>query len=171
MSTDSDTTALFLKIKEEIASSHPDFQERVTRAWGEVLVEMAKVTDDIAKTGPNVRQFLVLSYSRVLTILQYIPQVNFADLDTLSPEVVDEIKRKGSVVIKDVVDDKEAIAWKQLLEDFVKANPNVEGMHSIQPEYHCTSNSRILFLQAFLRKTSNSSSYSTLRPLSTQKSH
>jgi hypothetical protein len=30
-------------------------------------------------------------------------------------------------VIKDVVDDNEALGWKVALEDFVKANPHVQG--------------------------------------------
>jgi hypothetical protein len=30
-------------------------------------------------------------------------------------------------VITDVVDDSEAIGWKTALEDFVKANPHVQG--------------------------------------------
>jgi hypothetical protein len=58
---------------------------------------------------------------------QYIPQVNFSDLDNLKPEQVNDIKRKGSVVIKDIVDDAEAMSWKTSLDEFVKANPNVEG--------------------------------------------
>jgi hypothetical protein len=45
----------------------------------------------------------------------------------LPPEKIAEIKRKGSVVIKDVVDDAEAIAWKDALEEFVKVNKGIEG--------------------------------------------
>lgn len=30
-------------------------------------------------------------------------------------------------MIKDVVDDSEALGWKATLEDFVKANPHVQG--------------------------------------------
>ena len=36
------------------------------------------------------------------------------------------IKRKGCVVIKNVVDDAEAVGWREDLQQFVKANP-VEG--------------------------------------------
>jgi hypothetical protein len=58
---------------------------------------------------------------------QYIPQVDFKDLGNLKPEQIDDIKRKGSVVIKDVVDDTEAMSWKASLDEFVKSNPNVDG--------------------------------------------
>ncbi len=59
---------------------------------------------------------------------QYIPQVEFADIKNLKPEDVDRLKTRGCVVIKNVVDDEEAISWKQDLETFVKANPDVEGI-------------------------------------------
>ncbi len=36
------------------------------------------------------------------------------------------IKKRGSVVIRDIVDDEKAIAWRESLREFVKVNP-VEG--------------------------------------------
>ena len=59
--------------------------------------------------------------------LQYIPHVNFADLINLGEDEVKVIKQRGCLVIRDIVDDDKAISWKQGLEEFVKANPNVEG--------------------------------------------
>jgi hypothetical protein len=56
--------------------------------------------------------------------------VSFADLDKLSETQIAEIKRKGTVVIKDVVDDAQARAWKTSLEEFVKANPQSDGLQS-----------------------------------------
>ncbi|KAF8071601.1 hypothetical protein FPV67DRAFT_1622090 [Lyophyllum atratum] len=100
----------FADLKQEIAASYPDFKDRVTQAWGEIIAELKNVNADIAKTGPD-----------------YIAQVNFADLDKLSAEEIEKIKRRGSVVIRDVVPDAEAIRWKALLDEFVKANPDVEG--------------------------------------------
>jgi len=50
-------------------------------------------------------------------------------LENLKPEQIEEIKHKGSIVIKDVVDDADARSWKVLLEEFVKANPDVDGWH------------------------------------------
>jgi hypothetical protein len=54
--------------------------------------------------------------------------VFFADLDRLSEAQIADIKRKGTVVIKDVVDDDQAQAWKASLEEFVKANPQSDGL-------------------------------------------
>ncbi|KAK7461877.1 hypothetical protein VKT23_008311 [Stygiomarasmius scandens] len=99
-----------LDIKKEIASSFPDFQARVTNAWVEIIDELSKAADKISSVGPD-----------------YIPQVNLSELSSLSPEKVNEIRRKGTVVIRDVVDDADAISWKQQLKEFVAANPDIEG--------------------------------------------
>ncbi|KAJ7760633.1 hypothetical protein DFH07DRAFT_816198 [Mycena maculata] len=100
----------FTEIKRTIAATNPDFEQNVTKAWIEVLAELDKVTTLITKEGSA-----------------YIPQVAFADLDKLSPAQIADIKRKGTVVIKDVVDDAQARAWKTGLEEFIKANPQAEG--------------------------------------------
>lgn len=55
--------------------------------------------------------------------------MQFSDLGNLTQERIDDIKRKGSLVIKDVVDDDTAAAWKSDLEVFVKANPDVPGLY------------------------------------------
>ena len=49
--------------------------------------------------------------------------MEFSDLDQVSQEQVDEVRRKGCVVIKNVVDDAEATSWKEDLQAYVKANP------------------------------------------------
>ncbi|KAG6827163.1 hypothetical protein H0H92_012923 [Tricholoma furcatifolium] len=106
-----DLPARFSDLKREIANSYPDFKERATKAWGEIIDELKVVTADIAKTGSD-----------------YIPQVNFADLKKLGPEEIEKIKRRGSVVIRDVVPDAEAVAWREQLREFVKGNPDAIGL-------------------------------------------
>jgi len=49
-----------LKIKREIIGSYPDFEQRATKAWTEILEEMARVTETIASSGSDVRFFLLL---------------------------------------------------------------------------------------------------------------
>lgn len=44
----------FADIKREIASSIPNFQERATQSWTEILQELQLRTDDIIKDGPEV---------------------------------------------------------------------------------------------------------------------
>jgi len=45
----------------------------------------------------------------------------------LSEEEITTIKRKGSLVIKDVVPDEQALRWKEDLKAFIAANPSCEG--------------------------------------------
>lgn len=47
-------------------------------------------------------------------------------MDNLTPEQIAKIKRRGSVLIKNVVETEKAAAWKEELAQYVKENP-VEG--------------------------------------------
>lgn len=115
----------FIDLKREIVSATT--QERLTASWNDILNELATRTAEIAQAGTNVS--LVSSKPCLLTdnFQQFVPQVNFADLEKLTPEEIEVIKRKGSVVIRDVVDTKTASGWKMELEEFIKANPHAEG--------------------------------------------
>ena len=44
----------FADIKRQIAASYPDFEERATRAWADILAELDKATTDIARQGSEV---------------------------------------------------------------------------------------------------------------------
>ena len=44
----------------------------------------------------------------------------------MKPDEIERIKKCGSVLIKNVVDDEQAIQWKEDLKTYVKTNP-VEG--------------------------------------------
>jgi hypothetical protein len=107
----------FVDIKRDIAAAYPDFEKKATTAWREILEELSKTTEDIKKAGS-----------------EYIPQVNFVDLDNLTSEEIASIKTKGSLVIKDVVDDSEVTSWKAFLDDFVKKNP-VEGFPEADKQF------------------------------------
>lgn len=38
-----------------------------------------------------------------------------------------KIKQKGVIVIRDIIEDEEAISWRKALDKFVKVNPKVDG--------------------------------------------
>ena len=69
------------------------------------------------------------------TLEQYIPQINFNSLDSISQNEIENIKRRGTVLIRDVVDDAQALEWKDDLKKFVKVNDErgveVEGIHGL----------------------------------------
>ncbi|KAF9233173.1 hypothetical protein BU15DRAFT_54284 [Melanogaster broomeanus] len=98
----------FLDLKREIVSATTE--ERLTASWADLLNELTKRTAEIAQEGPD-----------------FITQIDFANLEKLTPEELDGIRRKGTVVIRGVVDPKEASGWKTALEEFVRANPHVDG--------------------------------------------
>lgn len=53
----------FAEIKKEIATLYPDFEERITAAWNDLLAELEKATTEITTQGSDVslsgRQFMV----------------------------------------------------------------------------------------------------------------
>ena len=53
------------------------------------------------------------------TLKQYIHQINFNSLDSISQDEIEKIKRCGSVLIRDVVDNAQAVEWKDKLKEFV----------------------------------------------------
>ncbi|KAJ8095975.1 hypothetical protein PM082_015196 [Marasmius tenuissimus] len=133
-----------LKIKKEIAESFPDFEANATKAWQEIIAEIAQTATKVSAAGSD-----------------YIPQVKFSELDKLSPEQITEIKRKGTIIIRDIVEDAEAAKWKTSLEEFVKANPTrIEGfpegdlqffqLYWTKPQVEARSHSNILATSIWL---------------------
>ncbi|XP_006459018.1 hypothetical protein AGABI2DRAFT_217897 [Agaricus bisporus var. bisporus H97] len=100
----------FTELKRQIASGYPDFENRITRAWKEVVEELVRFSGKIEGGGSDC-----------------IPQVKFEDLDKLSEEDLDGIRMCGCVVIRDVVEDDKAVEWRESLREFVKVNQDVEG--------------------------------------------
>ncbi|KAF9072644.1 DUF1479-domain-containing protein [Rhodocollybia butyracea] len=148
-----DHTEHFLKLKREIADSYPDFEARASRAWTEIIAELANLVSTV-----SVKKS------------EYIPQVNFSELALLPPQTVEEIRRIGTVVIKDVVDDTEARAWQDDLKDFLKTNPDVTGfpegdkqffeLYWTRPQVQARSHPNLLAASAWLNNL-----YRTEEPL------
>ncbi|KAF8636796.1 hypothetical protein AX17_003258 [Amanita inopinata Kibby_2008] len=108
----------YVDVKREIAASYPDFEQRITKAWTEIIEQLNETTESIAKEGTD-----------------YIPQVKFADLEHLGEDEIRKIKERGALVIRDIVDDEEAISWKQALEEFIEANPDAEGFPAERKQF------------------------------------
>ncbi|RXW25498.1 hypothetical protein EST38_g297 [Candolleomyces aberdarensis] len=100
----------FAQIKQDIAASYPDFEKQATEAWTEIIHELNKAAETIGSQGPD-----------------FIPQVKFKDLDNLDVATIENIRRVGTVVIRDIVDDPDAIKWREELKTFVKEHPEVDG--------------------------------------------
>ncbi|BEJ02402.1 hypothetical protein CcaverHIS631_0701970 [Cutaneotrichosporon cavernicola] len=90
---------------------------------------------------PEREAALVASWRRLLTRLEYvtaeiqekgsdlIPQVQFGDLDNLAPWVEDEIRARGSVVVRGVTSED----WDTQLRSYVSSNP-VTGFPKDDPQ-------------------------------------
>jgi hypothetical protein len=52
-------------------------------------------------------------------------------LDSLDASTVERIRRVGTVVIRDIVDDPDAIGWREELKTFVKEHPDVDGRPNV----------------------------------------
>ncbi|KAJ3901338.1 hypothetical protein F5879DRAFT_807506 [Lentinula edodes] len=155
MSTPDDHTNTLSELKREIASSYgSEFQTHITKAWSEIIHELSQVTESISRKGS-----------------EYIPQVNLSELSSLSPERLDEIRRIGTVVIKDVVDDKEARAWQESLKEFIKVNPDVPGfpannkqffeLYWTKPQVEARSHPNVLAASTWLNNLYRNSSASS----------
>lgn len=75
----------------------------------------------------SVHFLFLLALTLLLKSLQYIPQVDFSELQTLSPEKIAEIKKCGCLIIRNVVDDDDALRWKEDVKKYVEANPSIPG--------------------------------------------
>ncbi|KAJ3827220.1 hypothetical protein EV361DRAFT_167826 [Lentinula raphanica] len=135
----------FLDLKRQIAETYPDFEARATQAWGDIINELDKMVATVSTQGSD-----------------YIPQVKFSELSSLSLEKVEEIRRIGTVVIKDVVDDAEARSWQDSLKEFVKVNPDIRGfpagdmqffeLYWTKPQVQARSHPNLLAASAWLNK-------------------
>ncbi|KAI5124428.1 hypothetical protein M0805_008312 [Coniferiporia weirii] len=100
----------FAELKSGLAPQDEESKRRFTDAWNDLLVQLRSATEEIKKEGSNM-----------------IPQIEFSDLMKLKPEEIDRIKRRGAILVKNVVDVAQATAWRDELAKFVKENP-VEGI-------------------------------------------
>ncbi|KAH8110499.1 DUF1479-domain-containing protein [Phellopilus nigrolimitatus] len=95
----------FIDLKTELVKD----RDRLQNAWNDLLAQLKSSVEETKKEGSNI-----------------IPQVEFSELQNLSPDKFKDIKRRGAVLVKNVVDSGQATAWRDELTAFVKTNP-VEG--------------------------------------------
>ena len=55
--------------------------------------------------------------------LPIIPEINFKDLDKLDNiKIINEIKKKGCVIVRDVFDDNQIQEWNRDIEEYIEKN-------------------------------------------------
>ncbi|KAG8997760.1 hypothetical protein FRB94_007482 [Tulasnella sp. JGI-2019a] len=103
----------FAELKRTIVGPSAEAQHRLRESFADLLQAIKVGVEEIQLKGADT-----------------IPEVAFAELiqnNGSEGPWKDEAKRRGAVVVRDVVDDKEALAWKEEVKAYVKANPQVKG--------------------------------------------
>nr|POF12274.1 uncharacterized protein ybiu [Quercus suber] len=120
-------------------------EEKLTASWIRLLERLAKENELVKAKGPAI-----------------IPQIDFSDLDKVTPEQMAEVRHRGTAVIRGVVPEHEARAYKSEIEEYVRANPWTKAFPSHDPQVfelywskaqmHARSHPNLLQTQRFLMR-------------------
>jgi hypothetical protein len=97
----------FLDLKKSLASGHED---KIIASWNRLLPRLRRENSIIAKEGSNV-----------------VPSLEFANLDEDIARLRSEIKKRGVAVVRNVIPEHEARAYKNDVEEYVRLNPSTRG--------------------------------------------
>ncbi|THG99240.1 hypothetical protein EW026_g3068 [Hermanssonia centrifuga] len=89
------------------------FTEQLVESWRDVLKELETITEEVAAKGTD-----------------NIPQVDYTSITNgLSEQQIKDVKKAGAIIVKGGVPKDEALAWKQVIRDYAKANSDkVKGI-------------------------------------------
>jgi len=98
----------FADIKRQLIQGH---EKAVTASWKRLLQKLATENEALKQRGSAI-----------------IPEIQFEDLKNPSEQFLKETKKRGVAVIRSVVPEDEARAYKTEVEDYVKINPWTKGI-------------------------------------------
>jgi hypothetical protein len=106
----------FLELKKSLVAGHED---RVIASWGRLLAQLKRENGILKEEGSNV-----------------VPSLEFANLEDDLTRLRSKIKKRGVAVIRGVIPEKEARAYKDEIQEYIKQNPSTKGesryLHSFQ---------------------------------------
>jgi intein/homing endonuclease len=85
-------------------------EEKIIASWNRLLATLKTENEDVANRGTSI-----------------IPSVRFENLDEELAASRDEIRKRGVVVIRGVIPEDEARAYKTDVEEYVRKNPHTKG--------------------------------------------
>ncbi len=100
----------FLELKRTLIAGHENL---VVDSWKRLLDRIRVENDIIAKEGPKI-----------------IPSIDFRNLHEDLEKIGPEVRKRGTVVIRNVIPEKEASAYKDEVEEYVRQNPSTRGTSS-----------------------------------------
>lgn len=109
--------------------------------WERLVGELRREVEEVKELGGKVRllSFLVsLCACTNKNNIQAIPSIEFKHLAAASPAEIAEIKRRGVVVIRNVLPENEALQLKADIRDYLRENSNAKGSPKISCSYIIT---------------------------------
>ncbi|KAF2152220.1 DUF1479 domain protein [Myriangium duriaei CBS 260.36] len=92
-------------------------EKQISNSWKRLLEELQHEKTLVRAKGPSI-----------------IPQIPFSELDHPSEAFIRELKHRGVAVVRGVIDEREARAYKEQVEDYVRANPWTKAFPSHDPQ-------------------------------------
>ncbi|CAE6403685.1 unnamed protein product [Rhizoctonia solani] len=99
----------FSQLKKDLIST-TEARDRLVAGWVDLLSALREGVAELQAKGNEA-----------------IPEVSYAEVEKGGKGWQEEVRKRGSVVVRDVVDDVEALGWKQQVLEYVKENPQVKG--------------------------------------------
>ncbi|KAF4436996.1 hypothetical protein F53441_13136 [Fusarium austroafricanum] len=96
-------------------------EERLTQSWNKLLRELKRENEVVRQKGSGV-----------------IPQVQMKELQNAAQDgaLRDEIRKRGVVVVRGVIEEGEARAFKDEVEDYVRKNPSTRAFPPHDPQVY-----------------------------------
>ncbi|RKL29952.1 hypothetical protein BFJ72_g11821 [Fusarium proliferatum] len=94
-------------------------EDKIVQSWNKLLRELKRENEIVAKKGPGV-----------------VPQIEFKDLERSSDALREEVKKRGVVVVRGVVPEGEARAYKAEVEEYVARNPSTRAFPPHDPQVY-----------------------------------
>lgn len=97
----------FLDLKQKLSRGH---EAALTESWNRLLRRLREENEILAREGPRA-----------------VPSVEFGNLEADMTRLRDEVRKRGVAVIRGVIPEDEARAYKDELEEYVRQNPSTRG--------------------------------------------
>lgn len=99
----------YAELKRRLIQGHED---KVRESWERLLRDLREEIPLIVEQGSKV-----------------IPEIDFKDLDDASEQFNGDLKKRGVAVVRGVVEEEEALGWKDDLREYIRQNPQTKGMY------------------------------------------
>ncbi|KAI1419908.1 hypothetical protein F5Y12DRAFT_788682 [Xylaria sp. FL1777] len=106
----------FLDLKKSLVAGHED---RINASWHRLLTQLKQENSILAKEGSKV-----------------IPSLAFSSLEEDLARLRSDIKKRGVAVIRGVIPENEARAYKNEIEEYVRQNPSTKAFPQDDPQVY-----------------------------------